>query len=284
MNKSASLTPACLAIIRDKGTEKPALANDYLPLEPGTYVCRQCGLALFRSQDQFIIHCGWLSFAKSVSKHVHSQLDQDGIREEIVCSRCHGHLGHVFYGEGYNQENTRYCVNRLSLDFVNSQTLLDSEEAIYAGGCFWGVEYLIQHLKGVVKTEVGFIGGTEENPSYHSICQHHTGYFEAVRVLYDPTCLSYQALSQYFFEIHDPTDKSGQGPDHGPQYLSAIFYYNEKQKEIATSLIHTLRQKGYHVITQVLPITPFYAAEAYHQQYYQKNGQLPYCHHYQKKF
>lgn len=138
-----------------------------------------------------------------------------------------------FSGEQFTDKNIRHCVNSLSLDFVSDLTVTDTEEAIYAAGCFWGVAYYFKKLAGVIKVEVGYSGGDQHEPTYESVCQHHTGHFEVVRVIFDPKVINYESLTQYFFEIHDPTQTKGQGPDLGEQYLSRIFYFNLTQKKTA---------------------------------------------------
>ena len=135
--------------------------------------------------------------------------------------------------------------------------MTDTEEAIFAAGCFWGVEYFFQKLPGVVKTEVGYSGGDTSYPTYSDVCHGNTGHFEAIRVLYDPTKLTYEALVKYFFEIHDPTQTTGQGPDLGQQYLSVIFYYDEEQKSVALNLKEYLENIGLKVATQILPVKVF---------------------------
>lgn len=282
--KSASLIPEVLAVVRDKATETPFTGeyNDFG--ERGTYLCRQCGLALFRADTKFHSGCGWPSFDEEIAGAVRHEKDRDGRRMEILCARCGAHLGHVFTGEGFTAKNLRHCVNSVSLDFVADRQVLDTQEAIYAAGCFWGVEYYLKKLPGVLKAEVGYIGGHTSHPTYQQVCTGQTGHVEAVRVVYDPQQLDYETLTKYFFEIHDATQNNGQGPDLGSQYLSMIFYYNEKQKEIAEELMSQLRAKGYAVATRLLPVTPFWHAEKYHQDYYEKQNKLPYCHRYEKKF
>lgn len=284
MLKTASLTPKILQVVQDKGTEHPFTGeyNDFK--DTGTYLCRQCGLALFRSQSKFHSGCGWPSFDEEISDHVLRELDADGQRTEILCRRCHAHLGHVFQGEHLTLKNLRHCVNSLSLDFVSNTEVMDTEEAIFAAGCFWGVEYFFKLLPGVLKTVSGYIGGTKNYPSYEEVCSGNTGHFEAIRVVYDPSKIDFKKLTQYFFEIHDPTQNNGQGPDLGEQYLSVIFYYNDEQKNIANTLIEYLKQKGLQIHTQLLPVSIFWPAEAYHQNYYAKTGKHPYCHQYVKRF
>lgn len=152
------------------------------------------------------------------------------------------------------------------------------EQAIVAAGCFWGVEYLFQKLNGVIKTDVGYIGGTTTNPTYQTICQGTTGHREAVRIVYNPEVIDYEHILQYFFEIHDFTQSDGQGNDRGEQYTSAIFTINEIQKKVATNLIQELHHQGYAVATHLHPMATFWPAEQYHQNYYIKTKGQPYCH------
>ena len=158
------------------------------------------------------------------------------------------------------------------------------EEAIFAGGCFWGVEYYMKRAKGVISATVGYIGGNMENPTYEDVCSSQTGHAEAIRILFDPTLIHFETLAKLFFEIHDPEQENRQGPDVGEQYRSEIFYIGEQQREIAQKLIEELKQKGLQVVTKLTPATTFYPAENYHQNYYAKIGGHPYCHAYKKRF
>ena len=153
-----------------------------------------------------------------------------------------------------------------------------SETAIYAGGCFWGVQYFFDDCPGVIETEVGYMGGLLENPTYQQVSAGNSGHFEVVKVEFDPKEISYKNLTKYFFEIHDPTQANGQGADIGDQYLSAIFYQNDEQKAIAMDLIKDLKSRGLDVVTEVIPTMRFWYAEDHHQSYYAKNGEPPQCH------
>lgn len=282
--KTSSLTPAILHVVKDQGTEQP-FSGEYDELDiPGTYLCRQCGLALYRADTKFHSGCGWPSFDNEIVGAVERRPDTDGRRTEILCARCHAHLGHVFIGENFTDKNMRHCVNSLSLDFIDNQETIDTEEAIFAAGCFWGVEHYFKKLPGVVKTEVGYSGGHKLSPSYEEVCQGNSGHLEVIRVLYDPSKVNYEQLVKYFFEIHDFTQTNGQGPDIGQQYLSAIFYYDEAQRETAQRVIKLLEDKNLKVATQLEPVTTFWPAERYHQDYYTKTGKQPYCHVYTKRF
>ncbi|MEI8243465.1 MAG: bifunctional methionine sulfoxide reductase B/A protein [bacterium] len=278
-NDWRTLTPAEEAVIVHKGTERPGSGLYEKQKEPGTFVCRRCGAALYRAEDKFDAGCGWPSFDAEVPGAVRRLPDADGQRTEILCATCGGHLGHVFTGERLTARNTRHCVNSVSLDFV--PLALDTsrfERAIFAGGCFWGVQSLLQPARGVIRSMVGYTGGHTEHPGYEEVCAHTTGHAEATEVIFDPRQTTFEAVARLFFEIHDPTQRDRQGPDIGDQYRSAVFYTSEKQKEITLRLIGELRKKNLDVATQVVPAATFWQAEAYHQDYYRRTGKAPYCH------
>lgn len=284
MIKTAGLTPFERSIVLEKATEK-AFTGEYSEhFIYGTYLCRNCGISLFKSDNKFDSSCGWPSFDREISNRIEQLTDADGIRVEILCKRCSAHLGHIFHGEKYTTLNTRHCVNSASLDFVPFANIDDTEEVILAAGCFWGVEYYLDKLEGILLTEVGYCGGTTNYPSYKEVCKHNTGHLEAVRVIFDPTKITLSGVLKYFFEIHDPSQTDGQGQDIGPQYLSAIFCYNEEQKGTAKQLINLLTEKGYNIATTIRDASPFWLAETYHHDYYANNGQMPYCHKYTKRF
>lgn len=271
-------------VIIDKGTEAPYSGQYVDNKEAGVYKCKQCGEPLYLSQDKFDSGCGWPSFDQEIKGAVREVPDADGLRTEIVCAKCGGHLGHVFKGEKFTPKDTRHCVNSISMDFESAEASPAVDTAIFAGGCFWGVEHLMQQQKGVKSVESGYIGGTVANPTYEQVCTKKTGHAEAVRIVFDPKLVSFEQLAKLFFEIHDPEQSNGQGPDLGPQYRSEIFYLSEDQKATASNLIELLRQKGYHPSTKLTPATVFYPAEDYHQDYYKNKGTEPYCHVYTKRF
>jgi peptide methionine sulfoxide reductase msrA/msrB len=270
-------------VIVNKGTERPFSGKYYNFTEKGTYVCKRCGAALYLSQAKFDSGCGWPSFDAEIAGAVKRRTDADGMRTEITCASCGAHLGHVFFGEGLTAKNTRHCVNSISMNFIPDDKAKIAT-AVFASGCFWGTQFYLQQAKGVLTTHVGFTGGRTADPSYEEVSSGTTGHAEAVQVTYDPAAISYEELVKLFFETHDFTQVNRQGPDIGEQYRSEIFYNDEAQKQTSEKLISILTAKGFKVATRVTPAATFWPAEAYHQNYYQKNGHQPYCHVYRKIF
>lgn len=273
-------------VIIHKGTEMPFSGKYNYEKAEGVYVCKVCKSALFRSSDKFNSGSGWPSFDDEIEGSIKRVLDKDGKRVEIVCTKCGAHLGHVFEGEGFSQKNTRHCVNSISLDFIKKDTSITNnlKKAYFAGGCFWGVEYYMQQIDGVVEVTSGFMGGWLKNPTYNDVVYTDTGHLETVEVLYDSSKTSYEKIAKTFFEIHDPTQINGQGPDIGKQYLSAVFINNEDEEKTIQTLIESLTKNGYKVATKILQKDNFYKADEYHQNYYQRKGTKPYCHTYVKRF
>ena len=269
------LTPDEKRIILNKGTEAPFSGkyNDFF--ESGIYSCRHCGQGLYYSKDKFKSGCGWPAFDDEIPGAISKNTDSNDGRVEITCSRCGGHLGHLFKGEELTPKNLRYCVNSISLDLVPEKNI---EKAYFAGGCFWGMEYFFSKQYGVLHVMPGYMGGQLKNPSYKEVCSGKSGHAETIMILYDKTKVDFETLAKLFFEIHDPTQVNRQGPDVGTQYRSAIFYSSEKQKDIAERLIKFLKEKGLNVVTELHTLSEFYPAEEYHRKYYLKSGKEPYCH------
>jgi peptide-methionine (S)-S-oxide reductase len=154
------------------------------------------------------------------------------------------------------------------------------ETATLGGGCFWCLEAVYRELKGVERVVSGYAGGAVANPDYESVCSGTTGHAEVVQVTFDPKVIAYRDLLDVFFTIHDPTTKDRQGGDVGTQYRSVLFYADDAQKTTATDVIREVNGSGLWkdpVVTQLVPAEPFYPAEDYHQQYFEKNPLQPYC-------
>jgi peptide methionine sulfoxide reductase msrA/msrB len=277
------LTPEEERVIVHKGTEAPYTGEYTNNKRAGTYACKRCDAPLYKSADKFDSRCGWPSFDDEIKGAVKRVVDADGRRTEILCADCGAHLGHVFQDEGFTPKETRHCVNSISLKFIPEENKM-IKKAYFASGCFWGTEYYFMKAKGVSGTAVGFMGGHADHPSYEQVCQKNTGHLETTEVEYDTTITSYEDLVKLFFETHDFTQINGQGPDIGPQYLSCVFYADESEKNIAEEYIEILKNKGYKVATMLKPVSAFWKAEEYHQQYYEHKGAAPYCHIYKKIF
>jgi peptide-methionine (S)-S-oxide reductase len=155
-----------------------------------------------------------------------------------------------------------------------------TELATFGAGCFWCVEAIFQNLKGVIKVQSGYSGGSVKNPSYKEVCMGTTGHAEVCQITYDPSVITYSQLLEVFFSTHDPTTLNRQGADSGTQYRSSIFYHNEKQKELAELAIKAGNEShnwSDPIVTEVVAFSEFYSAEGYHQDYFALNGEQPYC-------
>ncbi|MFM1744564.1 MAG: hypothetical protein RLZZ630_501 [Bacteroidota bacterium] len=160
----------------------------------------------------------------------------------------------------------------------NDKTVLDT--ATFGGGCFWCVEAVFQQLKGVQSVVSGYAGGRRENPTYEQVCSGATGHAEVIQVTFDPSVIGYPDLLEVFWSVHDPTTLNRQGADVGTQYRSVIFYHNESQKVLAEEYKVQLDKSGTFrdpIVTEISPLPTFYSAEKYHQNYFNDNGNQPYC-------
>lgn len=281
---AAKLTNEQRRILLHQGTE-PSFCGDLLDnKKEGVYVCRLCGLPLFSSDAKFHSGTGWPSFYKPFDPdHVRNVEDDSfGMRRvEIRCTRCGGHLGHVF-PDGPKPTGLRYCLNSASLEFFEKGEQLPersrpipTETAYFAGGCFWAVEDRFEHVPGVIDAVSGYQGGHTENPTYKQVCTDKTGHAESVKVVFDPSRVTYRDLLERFFEFHNPTQLNRQGPDFGTQYRSAIFPVDDDQRRQAEAVLAEQQAKGRwagRIVTKIEPFAPFYKAEDYHQDYNAKHG------------
>ncbi len=298
------LTTEQFAVTQQCGTE-PAFRNAYWDNhKPGLYVDLVSGEPLFSSLDKFDSGTGWPSFTQPVKgTDIVEKKDSDlgMVRTEVRSKAAGSHLGHVFDDGPSDKGGLRYCINSAALKFVPLEEMDQAgygqylepfvkaglikapmhETAILAGGCFWGMEEIIRKVPGVIKTAVGYSGGSTPDPTYEEVCTGSTGHAESIEVVFDSSRLSYETLLDYFFRMHDPTTPNRQHNDAGTQYRSAIFYTSEAQKKTAEGVKARWDKSGKFnrpITTEITAAGKFYSAEEYHQKYLVKHPGGYTCH------
>ena len=302
------LTDRQYRVTQQSGTEPP-FDNEYWDHhEHGIYVDVVSGEPLFSSLDKFDSGCGWPAFSKPIdgTKIVEkTDKSHNTTRTEVRSGVADSHLGHVFEDGPQELGGQRYCINSAAMKFIPVaelegaglgryvQSFIDAgvykpkaaaaktERALFAGGCFWGMEQIIREIPGVTDTNVGYTGGKTVAPTYKQVCSGTTGHAEAVEIIFDPAKISYEKLLDYFFRMHDPTTLNQQHNDRGTQYRSAIFYLSEDQRLAAEKVKERVDKSGKFkkpVVTEITKADTFYAAETYHQDYLVKNPGGYTCH------
>lgn len=272
------LTPEQFQIARLKGTERAGTGEFCERHEPGLYGCICCGTPLFDSRVKFESGSGWPSFTQPVKENAikyEKDTSYGMVRVEVMCNVCDAHQGHVF-PDGPDPSGLRYCINSASMQLIEENKA--EATAVIGGGCFWCTEAVFQRIKGVTKVESGYSGGIVKNPTYKEICTGKTGHAEVIRITYNPRELSYADLLRIFFSTHDPTTLNRQGYDSGTQYRSVIFFRDEEEQKVAEEIKREM--KAYFtdpVVTEISALGAYYPAEDYHQNYYNQNGEQPYC-------
>lgn len=298
------LNPEQYRVTQECGTEPP-FQNEYWDNHAdGIYVDVVSGEPLFSSKDKFDSGSGWPSFTRPLEPNVTEKKDVSHgmVRVEVRSKNADSHLGHVFDDGPRDQGGLRYCINSASMRFIPAAQLeaegygqyakifgikttgatATKETAILAGGCFWGMEDIIRKIPGVLDTEAGYTGGWLKNPKYDDTHDSKSGHAEAVRVIFDPSKLSYaDLLEKWFFKMHDPTTLNRQGNDVGTQYRSAIFFTTDEQKKIAEEVKARVDKSGRWkkpIVTEIAAASTWYPAEDYHQDYLVKNPGGYTCH------
>jgi len=292
----SALTPEQFRVTQKNGTERPGTGALLRNKEAGIYVDVVSGEPLFASTDKYESRCGWPSFTRPIEPtNVKATRDWSMLipRTEVRSTHGDSHLGHVFKDGPRDRGGLRYCINSASLRFVPRADMAEqgygaylgqieevpsnTERAVLAGGCFWGMQDLIRKLPGVASTRVGYSGGEVQNATY----RNHGNHAEAIEIVFDPARTSFRALLEFFFQIHDPTTADRQGNDRGASYRSAIFYTDETQKATAEDTIADVDASGLwpgKVVTELSPIGEFWEGELEHQDYLERRPNGYTCH------
>ncbi len=300
------LTPEQYRVTQMNGTERPYSGEYDRHFEPGIYVDVVSGKPLFSSLDKYDSGCGWPAFTRPIDEEAITE-EQDRshgmVRTEIRSRTADSHLGHVFDDGPADDGGLRYCINSAAMRFVPLADMdgagygryldrfkkagievppAETETAVLAGGCFWGMQEILRAIDGVIETRAGYCGGNRPGATYADVKRGNTGHAESVKIVFDTGRIGFQQLlTDWFFRMHDPTTLNRQGNDVGDSYRSTIFYFNDRQKTLAHDAIREVNSSGRWpapIVTTVEPVRNWSDAEDYHQDYLQKNPGGYTCH------